>query len=203
VHSPSGRSTPSTPLNDPKLLINRELSWLDFNERVLLQATGTDHPPLERVKFLAIVATNLEEFFMVRVASLLRKSRSGLDDVSPDGLSTSAVLGLVRKRAMDMLRRQASCWDDVLKPLLREHGIHLLDPREYPAGAHDYLQQYFSREISPALTPLAFDPGHPFPYISNLSLNLAVVVRHGGGTKFARVKLPDVLPRFMASAAER
>lgn len=196
MHSPPGRPSPP-PLNDPSLLINRELSWLDFNERVLLQATGSEHPPLERVKFLAIVATNMEEFFMVRVASLLRKSRSGLDDVSPDGLSTSAVLGLVRKRAMDMLRRQASCWDDVLKPLLREHGIHLLEPSEYPAGAQDWLQQHFTREISPALTPLAFDPGHPFPFISNLSQNLAVVVKHAGKTRFARVKIPDVLPRFV------
>jgi polyphosphate kinase len=202
VHSPSSRSAAPPPLNDPALLINRELSWLDFNERVLLQATGTDHPPLERVKFLAIVATNLEEFFMVRVASLLRKSRSGLDDVSPDGLSTSAVLGLVRKRASDMLRRQASCWDDVLKPLLREHGIHLLDPTDYPPGAQDWLQQYFSREISPALTPLAFDPGHPFPFISNLSQNLAVVVKHAGKTRFARVKIPDVLPRFVPLPAQ-
>jgi polyphosphate kinase len=189
-------------LNDPALLINRELSWLDFNDRVLLQVTGTEHPPLERVKFLAIVATNLEEFFMVRVASLLRKSRSGLDDLSPDGLPTSTVLGLVRKRATDMLRRQASCWDDVLRPLLREHGIHLLDPGDYPDGAADWLQQYFSREISPALTPLAFDPGHPFPFISNLSQNLAVVVKHAGKTRFARVKIPDVLPRFVALPAQ-
>jgi polyphosphate kinase len=196
VHSPSGRPSPPL-LNDPALLINRELSWLDFNDRVLLQATGSEHPPLERVKFLAIVATNMEEFFMVRVASLLRKSRSGLDDVSPDGLSTSAVLALVRKRATDMLRRQASCWDDVLKPLLREHGIHLLDSNEYPAGAQEWLQQHFTREISPALTPLAFDPGHPFPFISNLSQNLAVVVKHAGKTRFARVKIPDVLPRFV------
>jgi polyphosphate kinase len=189
-------------LTDPALLINRELSWLDFNERVLLQATGTEHPPLERVKFLAIVATNLEEFFMVRVASLLRKSRSGLDDVSPDGLSTSAVLGLVRKRALDMLRRQASCWDDQLKPLLREHGLHLLDPTEYPAGAPEWLQHYFRREVSPALTPLAFDPGHPFPFISNQSQNLAVVVKHAGKTRFARVKIPDVVPRFVPLPAQ-
>jgi polyphosphate kinase len=202
VHSPSSRPATPPPLSDPSLLINRELSWLDFNERVLLQATGTEHPPLERVKFLAIVATNLEEFFMVRVASLLRKSRSGLDDVSPDGLSTTAVLALVRKRAADMLRRQASCWDDLLKPLLREHGIHLVDPNDYPDGAHEWLQQYFSREISPALTPLAFDPGHPFPFISNLSQNLAVVVKHAGKTRFARVKIPDVLPRFVPLPAQ-
>jgi polyphosphate kinase len=202
VHSSSGRPADHLALTDPSLLLNRELSWLDFNERVLLQATGTDHPLLERVKFLAIVATNLEEFFMVRVASLLRKSRAGLDDVSPDGLSTTAVLALVRKRATDMLRRQAACWNDALKPLLREHGVQLLDPTDYPAGASDYLQQYFSRAIAPALTPLAFDPGHPFPFISNLSQNLAVVVKHAGKTRFARVKIPDVLPRFIALPAQ-
>ncbi|ODS54684.1 MAG: hypothetical protein ABS36_10995 [Acidobacteria bacterium SCN 69-37] len=201
MHSPS-RPAVDPSVTEPALLINRELSWLDFNDRVLLQATGGEHPPLERVKFLAIVATNLEEFFMVRVASLLRKSRSGLDDVSPDGLATSTVLALVRKRAVDMLRRQANCWDDVLKPLLREHGMHLLDPTEYPAGADEWLQHYFMREISPALTPLAFDPGHPFPFISNLSQNLAVVVKHAGKTRFARVKIPDVLPRFVPLPAQ-
>ncbi len=202
MYSPSGRPSAPPALTDPTLLINRELSWLDFNERVLLQATGTDHPLLERVKFLAIVATNLEEFFMIRVASLLRKSRAGLDNVSPDGLSTTAVLALVRTRATDMLRRQASCWNDALKPLLRDHGIQLLDPTDYPPGASDYLQQYFSRAIAPALTPLAFDPGHPFPFISNLSQNLAVVVKHAGKTRFARVKIPDVLPRFIALPAQ-
>ena len=104
----------ASPLTDPALLINRELSWLDFNERVLAQATGGDHPQLDRVRFLAIVATNLEEFFMIRVAALLRKSRAGLDDLSPDGLSTAELLRLVRKRAADMLKRQAACWNDVL-----------------------------------------------------------------------------------------
>ena len=188
-------------MTDPSLLINRELGWLDFNERVLLQATGTDHPPLERVKFLSIVATNLEEFFMIRVASLLRKSRAGLDDVSPDGLSTSAVLKAVRRRAADMLKRQSSCWNDMLRPLLREHGIRLLDPTEYTPAVSEYVQHYFAREIAPALTPLAFDPGHPFPFISNQSLNLAVVVKHAGKTRFARVKVPDVLPRFIALPA--
>jgi polyphosphate kinase len=188
-------------LTDPALLINRELAWLDFNERVLLQATGTDHPPLERVKFLAIVATNLEEFFMIRVASLLRKSRAGLDDVSPDGLTTSAVLKVIRRRATDMLRRQGSCWNDMLRPLLRDHGIQLLDPSDYTPAIVEHLQHHFAREIAPALTPLAFDPGHPFPFISNLSQNLAVVVKHAGKTRFARVKIPDVLPRFVALPA--
>ncbi len=192
-------ASPAAPpaLTDPSLLINRELGWLDFNERVLLQATGASHPPLERVKFLSIVATNLEEFFMIRVASLLRKSRAGLDDVSADGLTTSAVLKIIRRRATDMLRRQGSCWNDNLRPMLRENGIRLLDPVDYTPAILEYLQTHFAREIAPALTPLAFDPGHPFPFISNLSQNLAVVVKHAGKTRFARVKVPDVLPRFV------
>lgn len=193
----STRASSAPAISDPALLINRELAWLDFNERVLLQATGTDHPLLDRVRFLSIVATNLEEFFMIRVASLLRKARAGLDDVSPDGLPTSAVLKAVRRRAADMLRRQGRCWNDVLRPLLKEHGIRLLDPQEYSPALVDYLQHHFATEVAPAVTPLAFDPGHPFPFISNQSLNLAVVVKHAGTTRFARVKIPDVLPRFV------
>jgi polyphosphate kinase len=182
---------------DPTFLFNRELSWLDFNERVLLQATNNDHPLLERVKFLAIVSSNLDEFFMIRVASLLRKMRAGLDDTSPDGLTTSAVLKTIRRRAADMIRRQRTCWSDILRPLLREHGIAIVDLADYTPAIAEFLQTHFAREVAPALTPLAFDPGHPFPFISNQSLNLAVVVKHGGKSRFARVKVPDVLPRFI------
>jgi polyphosphate kinase len=196
--SASGAGAAAARLTDPALYINRELSWLEFNERVLAQATGADHPLLERVKFLAIVATNLDEFFMIRVAALLRKARAGLDDVSPDGLSTTALLILVRRQAADMMHRQSACWSETLKPLLAEQGVHVLDPSGYTPAITEYLTSYFARELSPALTPLAFDPGHPFPFISNLSHNLAVVVRHAGRTKFARVKLPDTLPRFIA-----
>jgi polyphosphate kinase len=196
VADPAGPGTAPL-LTDPGLLINRELSWLDFNERVLAQATGDDHPLLERVKFLAIVATNLEEFFMIRVAALLRKSRAGLDDVSPDGMTTAEVLKVVRRRAADMLKRQAACWNDILKPLLAGHGLRFLEAGEHSPAVTDYLHGYFRREVFPALTPLAFDPGHPFPFISNLSDNLAVAVRHGGKTRFARVKIPDALPRFV------
>jgi polyphosphate kinase len=185
-------------LNDPALFINRELSWLEFNERVLAEATGTRHPLLDRLKFLAIVATNLEEFFMIRVSTMMRKLRAGLDDVSPDGITTTDLLTRVRKLATDMLARQAACWNGQLKPLLKEHGIDVLDPTEYSPAIAEFLRTSFARDILPALTPLAFDPGHPFPFISNLSQNFAVVVRHGGRTKFARVKIPDALPRFLA-----
>jgi polyphosphate kinase len=197
VASPILETPTVVAVTDPALLINRELSWLDFNDRVLAQATRAEHPLLDRVRFLAIVATNLEEFFMIRVAALLRKSRAGLDDVSPDGLTTAELLRVVRKRAADMLRRQAACWNDVLRPGLAAHGILFFDPPDYSSAVADYLQTYFAREVFPALTPLAFDPGHPFPFISSLSDNLAVAVKHAGKTRFARVKVPDALPRFV------
>ncbi len=188
---------PSAPLTDPSFYLNRELSWLDFNRRVLAQAEDPAHPLLERIKFLAIVGTNLDEFFMIRVASLLRKQRTGSEDVSTDGMTTEEQLTQVRKQAVDMLAQQTRCWTRALRPQLAEHYIHFLEPSEYTPAITQHLETYFAREIWPVLTPLAFDPGHPFPSISNLSQNLAVVVKHGGRTKFARVKLPDVLPRFV------
>ncbi len=179
------------------MFLNRELSWLDFNRRVLAQAQDAGHPLLERIKFLAIVGSNLDEFFMIRVASLLRKQRTNTEDVSPDGLTTGEQLARVRKQAAEMLTQQAACWTKELRPLLAEQHIRFLDPGDWSPEVTQHLEGYFTRQVWPVLTPLAFDPGHPFPYISNLSLNLAVVVRHGGRTKFARVKLPDVLPRFV------
>jgi polyphosphate kinase len=183
------------PAVDP--FINRELSWLEFNRRVLAQAEDGDHPLLERVKFLAIVATNLDEFFMIRVAALLRRLRGGHEEVAPRALSTREQLDLVRKAAADMQKRQAACWTRDLEPLLASHGVRFLDAAEWTPDISAFLAAHFEREIFPLLTPLAFDPGHPFPFISNLSLNLAVVVKQGGRTKFARVKLPDGLPRFI------
>ena len=177
--------------------INRELSWLAFNRRVLAQAADAAHPLLERVKFLAIVATNLDEFFMIRVAVLLRKLRAGRDDLSPDGRNALQQLALVRDEARRLLDEQERCWTDELLPRLAERGIRFVEPAEWSAGVRAHLARHFEYEIAPVLTPLAFDPGHPFPYISNMSTNLAVVVKHGGRTKFARIKLPPVLPRFV------
>ena len=184
-------------LDDPSLFINRELSWLEFNQRVLLQAQDARHPLLERVKFLSIVATNLDEFFMVRVATLLRKVRGYVEDISLDGLDTTQQLVAIRQRAARMMEDTASCWSDMLRPLLAEQGIRLIERDRYSPAVTRYLRDYFKKNIHPVLTPLAFDPGHPFPFISNLSMNLAVVVRHDGRIRFARVKLPDVLPRFV------
>jgi polyphosphate kinase len=184
-------------LSHPALYINRELSWLEFNERVLEQARDPIHPLLERLKFLAIVASNLDEFFMVRVATILKKYRAGIEDVSPDGLHTEHQLQAVRARAAKMLGDQTACWVDTLRPLLAEAGVLFLDPKDYTPAVTEYAANYFKTDIFPVLTPLAFDPGHPFPYISNLSKNLAVVVKHNGRIKFARVKVPDMLPRFV------
>jgi polyphosphate kinase len=182
-------------LKNPALYINREMSWLEFNERVLAQARDGSHPLLERIKFLAINATNLDEFFMIRVSTTLKKLREGIEDVAPDGHNTEQQLYAMRQRAKRMLEDQVGVWTD-LRILLAAEGIVLLEPSEWTPPVREYLSGYFAREICPVLTPLAFDPGHPFPFISNLSKNFAVVVRHGGRTKFARVKIPDVLPRF-------
>jgi polyphosphate kinase len=181
-------------LTAPALYINRELSWLEFNRRVLAQAQDPSHPLLERVKFLAIAGTNLDEFFMVRVATILKKFRAGIEETSFDGLSTDQELSIIRRRALAQMDEQTACWSRELRPLLAADGIHFLDPADHTPAIDAWLAQYFKAQIFPVLTPLAFDPGHPFPYISNLSMNLAVRVRHGGRTKFARV----MLPRFVA-----
>src|SRR5688572_9098188 len=188
-------------LKNHALYINRELSWLEFNERVLMQARDTTHPLLERVKFLAITATNLDEFFMIRVSTTLKKLREGIEDVAPDGYNTEQQLEAMRGRARRMLLDQAAVWDE-LRALLATDHVTFLEPTDWSPQVREYLSGYFSREICPVLTPLAFDPGHPFPFISNLSKNFAVVVRHGNRTKFARVKVPDVLPRFVPLPAE-
>ncbi len=185
-------------LSSPALFINRELSWLAFNERVLAQAQDASHPLLDRVKFLAITGTNLDEFFMVRVATILKKFRAGIEEVSIDGQTTDQQLATIRSRALAQIDEQTACWSLSLRPLLAAEGIHFLEPAEYTPGIDTWLAQYFKDHIFPVLTPLAFDPGHPFPYISNLSMNLAVRVRHSGRTKFARVKVPSMLPRFIA-----
>src|SRR5262245_63592703 len=184
-------------LKNPALYINRELSWLEFNQRVLDQAFDPSHPLLERVKFLAITATNLDEFFMIRVSTTQKNLRQGIEDVAPDGFNTLEQLAAMRSRGVQMLHDVGKCWEQ-LRPLLAAEQIVLSEPQDWTPEIREHLHAYFSREICPVLTPLAFDPGHPFPLISNLSKNFAVVVRHAGRTKFARVKVPDVLPRLIA-----
>jgi polyphosphate kinase len=203
--SPAARDWTSldpSDLRNPALFINRELSWLEFNRRVLAQASDPSHPLLERVKFLAISATNLDEFFMVRVATLLKKLRAGIEDTSIDGASTDEELAAIRARTADQMGEQTRCWQDQLRPQLASEGIHFLDAGDYTPAVDAWLTEYFAQQVFPVLTPLAFDPGHPFPFISNLSMNLAVRVRHGGRPKFARVKVPAMLPRFIPLPTE-
>ena len=192
-------TTGRTPaLHDPSLYTNRELSWLEFNQRVLDQALGDHHPLLERVKFLAIVGSNLDEFFMVRVATLRKRQRAGLEQVSPDGLTVSEQLKAIRERATRMMRDQAACWQDRLRPALADAGVTFLEEGQYTDRIRQHLAAYFRSDVFPLLTPLAFDPGHPFPNISSRSKNFAVAVRHNRRTKFARVKVPEMLPRFIS-----
>jgi polyphosphate kinase len=208
-HHPAAEAVPATPgpidaedLGNPGLYINRELSWLEFNRRVLAQASDATHPLLERVKFLAISATNLDEFFMVRVATLLKKFRAGIDDLSIDGLSTDEELEVIRGRAGEQMAEQTRVWMEELRPQLAAEGIRFLDAADYTPSIDAWLTEYFEAQVFPVLTPLAFDPGHPFPFISNLSMNLAVRVRHGGRIKFARVKVPGMLPRLVPLPAD-
>ena len=198
AQSPATSALRITPdLADPYLYFNRDLSWLEFNQRVLDQALDDFHPLLERVNFLAISGSNLDEFFMVRVATHLKKLRSGHDALSPDGRTVTQQLADIRARAATMFRDQAMCWEERLRPSLAEQGIRFLVPGDYTAAMKRHLTNYFRSDVFPLLTPLAFDPGHPFPLISNRSKNLAVVVRHQRRTKFARVKIPPALPRFI------
>jgi len=194
---PAPNRDEASDLKRPDLYINRELSWLEFNERVLAQACDPSHPLLERIKFFAITATNLDEFFMIRVSTTLKNLREGIEDIAPDGYNTEQQLEAMRARARRMLNDQAAVWEE-LRKLLAAEQISLLDPDQWTTEIREHLTSYFSREICPVLTPLAFDPGHPFPLISNLSKNFAVVVKHRNRTKFARVKVPDALPRFIA-----
>ncbi len=184
-------------LTHPSLYINRELSWCQFNQRVLDQAYRNSHPLLERVKFLAIVGSNLDEFFMIRVATILKKLRAGLENITPDGLTTTQQFWAIRERVQQMLDDQTHCWTQILRPELAKESIHFIELADYTQEIKEYLAHHFKKEIYPTLTPLAFDPGHPFPHISNLSLNLAVVVHHNEQVKFARVKIPSLLPRFI------
>src|SRR5688572_16472840 len=146
-------------LKNPALYINRELSWLEFNERVLAQALDASHPLLERVKFLAISGTNLDEFYMIRISTTQKNLREGIEDVAPDGYNTEQQLEAMRTRALRMLQDQAACWND-LRRMLEAENISFLEVEQWTPEVREYLATHFSREICPVLTPLAFDPGH-------------------------------------------
>jgi polyphosphate kinase len=186
-------------LNDPQYYFNRELSWLEFNKRVLAEATDSRTPLLERLKFLAIFSSNLDEFFMVRVAALKQQVAANVSKLPPDGRTPSEQLELISQRLPPIVVEQHQHFEKVLRPQLAREGIYLLDYMDLNQEQRVYLQNYFEEQIFPVLTPLAVDPSHPFPHISNLSLNLAVVVKDPETKEelFARVKVPAVLPRFV------
>jgi polyphosphate kinase len=187
-------------LDSPELYNNRELSWLQFNERVLELAEDETTPLLERVKFLAIYANNLDEFFMVRVAGLHDQVDAGIDARGPDGLSPGETIERIAERTRELGRRHSRQWEEHVRPALAEAGIRVIDCEDCDAGELDVIDRQFSEQIFPVLTPLAVGPGRPFPYISNLSLSLAVWLRDpvSRAETFARVKVPkEVLPRFV------
>jgi polyphosphate kinase len=191
---------PPSDLDDPKLYENRELSWVAFNERVLELAEQADQPLLERLKFAAIFTSNLDEFFMIRVAGLHDQVDAGLSDPGPDGRTPSQVIDELRQRIVGFSERQTRCVERDLRPALAEHGIRIVGLKDIPREQCDELNERFRRQIFPVLTPLAVGVGRPFPYISNLSLSLAVLVRdpQTGVRTFARVKVPkEMLPRFL------
>ena len=186
-------------LNDPQYYFNREISWLEFNKRVLSEATAPRTPLLERLKFLAIFSSNLDEFFMVRVAALKQQVAADVRKLPPDGKTPSEQLELISQRLPPTVVEQHRHFEKVLRPQLAREGIYVLDYMDLNQEQRVYLQNYFEEQIFPVLTPLAVDPSHPFPHISNLSLNLAVVVKDPETKEelFARVKVPAVLPRFV------
>lgn len=191
------------PFDGPQLpqgrFLDRERSWLAFNERVLELAEDPNTPLLERANFLAIFASNLDEFFMVRVAGLKRRIHTGVATRSASGLQPREVLEMIWARSRELMARHAACYHEDVAPALAEEGVHLVRWNELQEKEQARLFTLFRHQIFPVLTPLAVDPAHPFPYISGLSLNLAVRVRNPvtGTPHFARVKVPPLLSRFL------
>ncbi|MEG8104731.1 MULTISPECIES: RNA degradosome polyphosphate kinase [Actinomyces] len=179
--------------------IDRELTWLDFNERVLEQAEDHTLPLLERAWFLSIFSSNLDEFYMVRVAGLMRRIKAGITPVRASGLDAHQVLAQVTSRTKELTARQAALFQEDIRPALAERNVKILGWDELNSDQQERLTRYFRHQIYPVLTPLAVDPSHPFPYISGLSLNLAVILRNprSGKEHFARIKVPDSLPRLI------
>ena len=186
-------------LGSPEYYINRELSLLEFQYRVLEEAQDERNPLLERVKFLAIVGSNLDEFFMVRVAGLKQQIAAGVHDSSSDGLTPASQLAAVRAKASKLIAQAREHFLTAIRPALAQAGIFILDYSELNDAQRAETRRYFEESVFPVLTPLAFDPGRPFPHISNLSLNLAILIRDASGEEhFARVKIPDTIPQLVA-----
>ncbi len=185
-------------LDDPALYINRELSLIDFQRRVLEEAQDARNPLLDRLMFLSFVGSNLDEFFMVRVAGLKRQIEKGVLETGPDGMTPAEQIRAIRASVIRLFRAAHDCWNKELVPALHEAGIHIVNYSDLTDEQRTTVNSYFQEAVFPTLTPLAFDPGRPFPHISNLSLNLAVMLRGAEGEEhFARVKIPDTLPQLV------
>lgn len=195
---PQTASDSDLELADPALYLNRELSLLEFQRRVLEEARDENNPLLERVKFLSIFGSNMDEFFMVRVSGIRKQVEAHITEVSPDGLTPRDQLAAIRKLAVELYDEAHAILRRKLRPKLDKAGIHVLDYDKLSKAQRLKADAYFHEVVHPVLTPLALDPGHPFPHISNLSLNLAVVIRDPQGMeKFARLKVPEALPRLV------
>jgi polyphosphate kinase len=199
VSEPEPKSEPEIDLYNPSLFINRELSHIELNRRVLEESFNLSHPLLERVKFIAIFSANMDEFFMVRVSGLKQQVLTGVTDRPADGLSAREQLVAIHRIMTSLAAQEMDNWNKNLLSELEQEGIYVLNHDDLKKRQQKKLSDYFEREIFPVLTPLAFDPGHPFPHISNLSLNLAVAIRdpESGITHFARLKVPASLPRLV------
>lgn len=198
--SPRRKSPAPIDLHDPQYYFNRSLSWLEFNKRVLHEAYDPRTPLLERLKFMAIFSSNLDEFFMVRVAGLKQQVESGIVQGGADGMPPAEQLQAVRQYLLPIVTEQHRYFDQELRALLAKEAIFLSRFNELTPEQQAYLNDYFQAQVFPVLTPLAVDPAHPFPYISSLSLNLAVLIGDpdSGQERLARVKVPNQFPRFVA-----
>ena len=217
IPAPQNKTRIVSDLDAPQWFVHRELSWLEFNQRVLEEACDAHNPPLERLKFLAIVAANLDEFFEIRVAGLQQQAESRPFDAGPDGLTASQALDGIAARVRRMVDEQYLCYRAEVVPALAAGGIDLLTVDDLDAKACKWVKNYFENEVFPVLTPLAVDPAHPFPQLANKSLNLVVELRvpdrpgeidgmlpdeNHVEFRLGVVQVPRVLPRLVEIPAE-
>ena len=182
---------------DPKNYFNRDLSWIEFNRRVLEEALNPELPLLEKIKFISIFLTNLDEFYMIRISGLKEQIAANVIEPSIDGYTPREQIRKIEKTIQPMLKEVLDLWTESIVPELKKNGISILEYNDLDDSEKKILTDYFQKEIYPILTPLAFDPGRPFPYISNLSLSLAILVKKPNGeSHFARLKIPDIIPRL-------
>ncbi|MBC7370368.1 MAG: polyphosphate kinase 1 [Bdellovibrionaceae bacterium] len=202
--SPRKPKVTEHPLSSEKLFTNREIGWLRFNRRVLSEAEDQRNPLLERLRFLSISSSNMDEFFMKRVGGLKRQVAYGISPKSADGQTPAQQLASIRQFVLPMIQEQDQCFEKMLKPELAKNNIYLLKWKDLNAKEKDQIKKYYQRNVFPVLTPLSVDPGHPFPFISNLSTSLGVTLKHPerDETFFARLKIPKVLPQWIRANPE-